>query len=308
MRNQLAVLATALAVGAGLAVAAPATAAPATAQAAAVPARAQAAAVPRRNDGLTEPIYWVHGIDRSSSPSWDCRAWSAAIARYRALGARGTQHTVAYYTRDRNCNTRIGKFGNRANTVREIGRLLAWDIYNRYTRRNVSVDAVGHSMGGLIIRAAITGVQKRTRGFPPRLYLEDAVTISSPHTGAGWARLCGGACVDMRPGSAFLRWLNKNPQSTQGTDWTLIGAIDDNVVDWHAAVSTNTRAAGFLSAGHKVVFLGRQGLGHSVIYKKTSGAYKSRYWNFYQNRWIVQNRGASPIVVARNANFYWRLW
>ncbi|MBM2620090.1 hypothetical protein JIG36_31710 [Actinoplanes sp. LDG1-06] len=308
MRNSLAVLVTAAAVASGLALAAPAQAAP-TPVAAAASAPIQAAAVPPRNDSLNEPIYWVHGIMRENPPSANCAGtWNAAIGRYRALGARGPQHTVAYYTKDRSCNTRIGNFGNRAGNLDDIGKALAWDIYNRYTRRNISVDAVGHSMGGLIIRAAITGVQKKLRGWPPRLYVEDVVTFSTPHTGAGFARLCGGQCVDMRPGSAFLKWLSKNPQSTQGTDWTLLGAGDDDLVSWQSAVSNNPKAAGGMSAGHKVVFISKQGLEHGVIHKKTSGAYKSRYWNFYQNRWIVQNRGASPVVVARNASFFWRLW
>ena len=60
--------------------------------------------------------------------------------------------------------------------------------------------------------------------------------------------------------------------------------------------------------GHKVVFISKQGLEHGVIHKKGTGLYKSRYWNFYQNRWINQARGLSPVHVGRNANFFWRLW
>jgi triacylglycerol esterase/lipase EstA (alpha/beta hydrolase family) len=298
------------AVAATLALAAPADAsAPPAAAVPASPVTTAAVKAPPRNDGLNEPIYWVHGIRREKNPSFPCGEWGPAINRYRTLGAKGPQHTVAFYAKDRGCNTRIGSLTSDKSTgIKELGRRLAWDVYNRYTKRAVSVDAVGHSMGGLIIRAAITGVQKRTAGFPPRLYVEDVVTLSAPHTGAGWARLCTGSqCADLRPGSAFLRWLSSNPQSTQSTDWTLIGTADDDTVNWKSAVSF-TKSTGWMSAGHKVVFYSGQKLEHSTVYKATTGHYRSRYWNFYQGSWKEQARGASPIVVARNANYFWRLW
>ena len=321
MRRHLAVLASAASVAAGLALATPATAAPAPAvPTPAAPAGADsmvgaavaalAAKPPKRADGLAEPIYWVHGVDMKGVASADCKQWTDAINRYRGLGAKGPQHTVAFYTKDKNCNTDLGNFINKSGNIDDIGKALAWNIYNRYTKKNKSVDAVGHSMGGLIIRAAITGVQKKLKGWPPRLYVEDVVTLSTPHTGASLARLCGGQCNDMAPGSSFLKWLSKDPQSTQGTDWTLIGAHDDDVVSWKSATSDNKKSAGGMSAGHKVVFGSGQGIEHGSIYKKTSRApvYKLRYWNFHQNKWISQTKGASPVIVARNANYHWRTW
>ena len=317
MRQLVPAAGLAAAVMAGLALSVPAQASvPAEAPAPVRTAVTEAAALkaaPVRNDGLNEPIYWVHGIRREKAHAFPCSAWNQAIGRYRALRATGPQHTVAYYKNDRGCNTRIGSFkDHKSPGIRELGRRLAWDIYNRYTRRNVSVDAVGHSMGGLIIRAAITGVQKHTKGFPPRIYVEDAVTLSTPHLGATLARGCRGSqCADMRPGSGFLKWLSSNPQSSQGTDWTLLGSGDDNWVDWHSAVSqlrNYQQKAGWMSAGHKVVFYSGQKLEHDAMMKVNTGAYHSRYWNFYQKRWIEQRRGASPVVVARNANWYWRLW
>jgi len=315
MRSHLTVLVTAAAVASGLALATPAAATPAQAAPSITSivdaaTAALAAKAPKRADGLTEPIYWVHGIDWRGAASADCKQWNAAISRYKSLGAKGAQRTVAYYTKDKNCNTRIGKFPNHSGNLDDIGKALAWDIYNRYTKKNKSVDAVGHSMGGLIIRAAITGVQKKLKGWPPRLYVEDVVTISTPHTGSKLAFGCGGQCNDLIPGSSFLKWLSKNPQSTQGTDWTLIGAGDDDAVDWKSAVSTNSKSAGWMSAGHKVVFRSGQGLEHGKIYKiiSTRRAYKLRYWNFYRNTWITQTTGASPVIVARNANYYWRTW
>jgi triacylglycerol esterase/lipase EstA (alpha/beta hydrolase family) len=65
-------------------------------------------------------------------------------------------------------------------------------------------------MGGLIARVALTGVSRGWKGFPPFLYVEDAVTLGTPHGGvaASWVRSCDETqCVQMRPGSKFLRVL-----------------------------------------------------------------------------------------------------
>ena len=276
------------------------------------PASPAAAATPRRSDGLNEPIYWVHGIQIAPNghPKADCVQWHPAVNAFKTRGASGKQHTVAYYKNDVRCNTRVASYENGAG-IKEFGRKMAWDIYNQYSSKGKSVDVVAHSMGGLIIRAAITGVQKKTKSWPPYLYVEDVVTFGTPHTGTSWARGYNTQqAKDMRPGSSFLKWLNKNPQSKQGTDWTLIGSEDDKVVPWKSAVSTSGSAAGYLAAGHKVVFHKGQGLGHSDTYKKTSGKFKSRYWNKRAEKsgWITQTRGESPVAVARTAAYSWRLW
>jgi hypothetical protein len=280
----------------------------------AVPSPA-AAAGPARNDGLGEPIYLVHGIQASFTghPKANCNQWNTLIKSYRAGGAKAEINTVAYYKGDTGCNTRIGSYENGVG-VKELGRKLAWDIYNRYTKNGRSVDVVGHSMGGLIVRAAITGVAKKEKNWPPALYVEDAVTIGTPHTGTKWwASFCKlQACKDMSPGSSFLKWLTPNPQSSQGTDWTVIGSADDKVVAWKSAISYNESTAGSLKPGHKVVFSAGQGLGHSDTYKAATGTWHSFYWNQREGKkatnFTVQAKGASPVVVARNANYYWRLW
>jgi triacylglycerol esterase/lipase EstA (alpha/beta hydrolase family) len=44
---------------------------------------------------------------------------------------------------------------------------LGWEIYNRYSRYGIAVDVVGHSMGGLVIRAMLTGNQRHLSGWAP---------------------------------------------------------------------------------------------------------------------------------------------
>lgn len=81
-------------------------------------------------------------------------------------------------------------------------------------------------MGGLVIRAAITGVQKHEAGWPPYLYIEDVSTLSTPHRGApaavfGCAIQNTQQCRDMHwssdptSRSVFFNWINENPQSAQ---------------------------------------------------------------------------------------------
>lgn len=263
-----------------------------------------AQAAPARGDGLTEPIYFVHGFTTSFTGGQDCgNYWATTINAYRSMGATGAMLTVGYYDADTNCSVKIGN-NNRDTDLTEVGRQLAWDIYYRYSRYGVSVDAVGHSMGGLIIRAALTGTQKGTSGFPPYIYVEDVVTFSTPHTGTNWALNCyyiWTQCANMVTGSGFLATLGSNPQSAQGTDWTVIGADDDDIV-------TSGSATG-MAAGHKIIYYCCHGLEHGTIYQTTSGTYPLKYWNYYDTAgWRDQSAGPAPVVAGKRGNYYWYLW
>jgi hypothetical protein len=316
MRTRVTALLAAAAVTAGLALAVPATAAPrpvATLDTVALETAAAAAKVPKRNDGLNEPIYWVHGIQiGDKTPSSDCKStWDAAIKRYRGGNYTGAVRSVAYYKADKNCNTRIAS-GSQNTSIEELGRLLAWDIYNRYTKHGKSVDAVGHSMGGLIIRAAITGVQKKLKGWPSKLYIEDVVTFSTPHSGTLLANGCGFTeCQEMRINSSFLKWLSKTPYTAQRTDWTLIGSKFDLVVPAWSATVTDATKAGYFTPGHRVVFTGGTGLGHSTIYKQTANSgYKLKYWNSLESSkgWRTRTNTVGPVVMGRNGNYFAFKW
>ncbi|WP_157751824.1 esterase/lipase family protein [Actinoplanes derwentensis] len=278
---------------------------------AAGPAQA-AASVPKRDNGLNEAVYWVHGIQIGEEvPATDCRQWDAAIKRYRGGSYTGTVRTVAYYQDDKNCNTRIASV-SQTTSIKELGRQLAWDIYRRYTKNGKSVDAVGHSMGGLIIRAAITGVQKKEAGWPPKLFVEDVVTISTPHSGTLVAKGCGFTqCKEMRIDSSFLKWLSKTPYSAQRTDWTLIGSTKDLIVPAWSSTVTDSKKAGYFTPGHRVVFTAGKGLDHSGIYTQTANSgYELKYWNAPQasQGWIKKTDWVSPVVMARNGNFYFSKW
>ena len=90
-----------------------------------------------------------------------------------------------------------------------------------------------------------------------------------------------------------------------------LGVLDDQVrVGEFGQQPARRTGAGWMNAGHKVVYENGQGIEHSSIYKKAAKApvYRLRYWNFHQGRWESQATGASPVIVARNANYFWRKW
>jgi pimeloyl-ACP methyl ester carboxylesterase len=140
-------------------------------------------------------------------------------------------------------------------------------IYTQYSSKGVTVDLVGHSMGGLIIRSALRYTQQADASFPPYLYVEDVVTFGTPHSGSGYASWCPWAyeCNQMETGSSYLTDLAAgapNPQGSGGTDWTAVGSYSDGVVSQTSATA--------MDATHKVRYLSSMGIGHSDYMNDTS--------------------------------------
>lgn len=85
------------------------------------------------------------------------------------------------------------------------------------------VHLVGHSMGGLVVRAAV-----QSRGLGDRA--RTAVTLATPHHGTPYARFMpGNGARQMRPGSRFLRELAA-ASPVGSTRWVDIEATADRVV------------------------------------------------------------------------------
>jgi Putative serine esterase (DUF676) len=254
-------------------------------------------AVPGRADSRSEPVFLVHGFDASlSGDGHDCGTqWGAAMSALRTRGWTGTFLTYGYYATDSGCT--IEYPGTRDTSIYTIGQDLAWEIYLRYSRNGQSVDVLAHSMGGLVIRAALTGVSRGESGFPPYVYVEDVATLSTPHLGAGFARLCTPIqCQEMRPESGLLGRLAANPQSRQGTDWSLFGSLDDATVAEGSATG--------MSAGHKVIY--HQGVSHDAIRRLESGPEPADHWHHHDPVWRVAT--FEQPVVTTNALAYWSLW
>ncbi|WP_345943030.1 hypothetical protein [Streptomyces sp. SID2119] len=70
-----------------------------------------------------------------------------------------------------------------------MAKKFANHISTNYTKRGIKVDVVAHSMGGLVVRAALHYTHKRAPGFPKKLYIEDIVTLGTPHAGINHGQL-----------------------------------------------------------------------------------------------------------------------
>jgi triacylglycerol esterase/lipase EstA (alpha/beta hydrolase family) len=256
-------------------------------------------AAPARSDSNTENVYFVHGY-AAGRGGWDvCLYWCNAIYAVDA-GDRwsGALHGVGYYAADTNYSVRMSTRTHET-PIKELGRDLAWMVYNLETVNGRSVDLVGHSMGGLIIRAALTGVARREAGFPATLYVEDVVTFATPHLGTSWAQTCPTQqCMDMRPGSGFLQWLLQGPQSTQGTDWTLVGADNDDIVTEGSATGMSS------NVGHKHIYH-TDGMEHDRIHHWSADIHSVTSWHHYTRTWTTTSSGWAPLTGLHWALYYW---
>lgn len=213
---------------------------------------ATATATDARTDDTAKPTVFLHGYGGA-----DCEGdWGFLIDQMRASGWTGGFYIPKFMSGDTSCNARpavamgcmnctgshdywFGHSGTTHSNNTSI-RHLAWHLANyiatNFTARDLAIDVVAHSMGGLLIRYALA-----KQGFDsfPRIMVEDVVTLAAPHNGAKFAVLTGTTQgAEMEPASSLITWLKanaKNPQGIDGTDWTNIGSHGDLIVQEHTA-------------------------------------------------------------------------
>ncbi|MEV6963762.1 hypothetical protein AB0M47_01520 [Hamadaea sp. NPDC051192] len=240
-----------------------------------------AQAGPPRGDTKDNPIIFVHGF--AASGGYDCTSqWSSVGAHLRANGWTGELMTFGYYGGDTRCS--FPNDGNRNTSIHTVAHQLADVIYDNYSSKGRKVDVVAHSMGGLVIRSALLNVQRGTPGWPPYLYVEDVVTLASPHDGArdaGFCALLYLQCRQMYPGSGFFGELEVLgtgsggrpvlPVSAMGTDWTVTSSFEDDITLESSGVNVD--------ADHRLQYNaaectgGEPGLEHSDFIHKRTGLY-----------------------------------
>jgi hypothetical protein len=250
---------------------------------------------PARAVDNTAAVYLVHGFRTRGT---DCRReWASAVGAIRGRdgGWRGPVHTVGFYHNDRRCSVTIGR-GDADVRIKELGRLLAWEVHRRDGSAGRTVHLIGHSMGGLIVRAALTGVARAEPDFPPALLVGTAVTLATPHGGTQWAQVCRltwNQCRDLVPRSGLLRWLADEPQSTGGTAWTLIASADD--------LQVRPASATGMGARHKYLYRSRQRLGHAAILRAAAGTFAASVWHRDDPGWREHQAVPPPVSVAAAA-------
>ncbi|WP_338897275.1 alpha/beta hydrolase [Streptomyces sp. TG1A-60] len=261
-------------------------------------APASAVGKPPRSNGSSNRVIFVHGY--SPFAKHDCTKYFDAARKHFASNEwKGNLLTFGYYSKNKNCSYSAG--GNRDTSIKDVAKKFANYVSKHYTKNNKKVDVVAHSMGGLVVRAALHYTHKGAAGFPKKLYIEDVVTLGTPHAGITKSRvtLCGKAqqCKDMTPGSSFLRNLpSKMPSTTKNgnmsTDWTTVSSFDDGTV------SESSGIAG--TANHEVQY--NAGINHGELNTTSSGKHNGRIK--YSTTWTNWHKRISPVGQARLA-VYW---
>ena len=215
---------------------------------------ATATTVSARTDETTKPTIFIHGFGGG-----DCEGdWGFLMDHMRANGWTGGFFVPKFLEGDSKCNPRPGMamgcmnctgshehwFGHAGTThsnntsIRHLAWHLANYIATNFTAKGLAVDVVAHSMGGLMIRYALT---KQGVDSFPRLMVEDVVTLGSPHNGAAFGKWTGTTQgAEMEPDSSLIAWLNTwgmSPKGTGGTDWTVIGSHGDLIVQEDSATA-----------------------------------------------------------------------
>lgn len=193
----------------------------------------------------TTTVLLVHGFNASAAVGGhiDCR--DATMTDWaQGLRDRGfVVRTVGWYADDTNCDLRVpGIADNTVDTsIDQVAREFTNLIANRFGSIPVAISA--HSMGGLVVRRALDGVENRHQGFSTGIRVTDVITSGTPHGGASITGFCSNIavtytqCLQAKPGSGFLSTLAHNPQTTGGTDWTLVGATCDPIVSGTSALA-----------------------------------------------------------------------
>jgi hypothetical protein len=282
-----------------------------------------ATAAPPPGRVANAPVVFVHGFLLNLCPQTDTASvFASAVTTLRARGYTGPTEAVAYYACDHggpsiqksgdpNAYFPSGAYSDGGNTdntdIRHISYQLAWYLYDTYSSKGKTVELVAHSMGGLITRWMLYQVQAGNPLFPPYLYVQDSITISTPHNGIqdGTNNLtwCAGTlqCTQMTVGSTFLTELRSygmNPQGTGGTQWTAMGSRSCDIMT--AEQSTD------MGDAHKVVYTGSSAPGcynHTSYLTDTSTATDQpvQFWNPGDTAPTTATTGAHSLAWVANA-------
>lgn len=223
-------------------------------------------------------------------PSVDEAMWNNLKADLVEDGWTGPKRAVGFYSCDKNvaANDWIDNYGshsvyyatspcspvcstheygtsghlshNRNTDIRHLAYHLAWFIYENYSKFGRNVQIVAHSMGGLIVRWMLYAEQNNaTVGqgvFPPVLYVQDIYTVSTMHNGVVYA-FVGSTweAAEMQSGSSFITAINatssgRDPQATNGTDWTTMGNYPAD-----ADLVVSAASAMHMDGGHKLLYI-----------------------------------------------------
>ncbi|MEU9802955.1 triacylglycerol lipase [Streptomyces sp. NPDC051000] len=153
-----------------------------------------------------DPIVFVHGWNPDASP------WQNLAARFQADGWPADRLDRWSYDATQSNATTATRLAD------EIERVLALTGASK-------VDVITHSMGSLSSRYYLKHLDGAAK-------VDAWVSLGGPNHGTETARWCGGApCVEMRPGSEFLKDLNSGDETPGTTRYGTWRSPCDNVIN-----------------------------------------------------------------------------
>lgn len=215
------------------------------------------------------PVLFIHGFAANSDLNCDTGTeWGDTNYFWGTIEGFTQWFTIGEYNSDNHCdylrsylnvyNSHCSTYynsGSNNGTVNEDMRhsacLLAWFIWDHYSSHGTDIGVVAFSLGGILIRQALTDTVYRTE-FPPYLFISDVATMGTPHQGlvdgaakgASIFASCPGNCVEAYQvqasnglmvdlnSTSFRGGFGRDPQGESGTDWTTMGSNDDEVNAW----------------------------------------------------------------------------
>ena len=106
-----------------------------------------------RKPAKDRPIIFLHGWSALGNGN-DCASTFGGLERsLRSAGFTGPMVTIAFYDSDTNCDVDLADWASISNSTswKDLSKVFSHYIKDNYTRNNIPVDIVGHSMGGRMI-------------------------------------------------------------------------------------------------------------------------------------------------------------
>jgi len=145
---------------------------------------------------------------------------------------------------------------------------IAEGLYQRYARDNRKISAIGHSLGGLVVRDLLTKV--------PEVF-DSAIFLGTPHHGTKMAYLnfFVPVCQDMFPRSDYLLKLNEQGLPLNVPILNIVSRYDQMVQPWDSALLKS----GLDNVKDKIVY----DVGHIGLISKRMFTHVSRHLGLEEN-------------------------
>ncbi len=214
-----------------------------------------------RTDDFAKPVLLVPGPESPACSQFDDMKDAFGKFSTSVKGAKveltGKVVELGLYASTPNCDGTIAASLNA--DITGLGDELATYITKHYAEQ--PVDVVGYGQGGLVLRAALSN--------HPKLKIEDAVTLGTPHAGST---------------------LHRNPQGDGGTDWSVIGSQVDTVTPAASAID--------MDAAHRTVYV--RDVSHVQLLHDTS-KWRNMWIDYAHDGGELKRSTGAPRPVQRVA-------